>query len=586
MLRRMPRIAPESVQAVRDAADLVELVRARVALTRRGGRWVGRCPFHEERTPSFGLLPDGHRYYCFGCGATGDAIDWMREQEGAASFADAVVALAERFGVPLSYASESAAERAARANRERRDELLERAARFYEHYLWQSAEAAPARQYLRERAIPDELVRRYRIGFSPGDGDRLSESALARGFTRAHLIDAGLSRAHGARVGDFFRGRIMFPIADARGRVQGFGARTLDPNERAKYVNSPEGPQFHKRHLLYGLDHARPAAAKQGWLVVAEGYTDVLALVASGVDAAVACMGTSLTPEQLRLVTRWVGEVRVCFDADGAGQRAARRTVEAARGIPVSLSAVGLPVGKDPGDLIGSEEGRHQLASAVAHAEPLLTSLIRLRAAEAGHAPRERERALDDIVALLRTVSDGSLEKDEGVRVASGLLQLSQGAEARLRQDISRVDARGRRDADRAPAGPRLPGAAGAQEIRERRLLAMALALGAQADPYLTDLPAQALVVPEHRRALDLLRAGERDPQRWPDDLRPLASALEVEAALGRATTDELREAIYRLQLPVLRRRATELREAGDERGSLDALELARRVEAALRGAE
>lgn len=565
---------------MRDGADLVDLVRGRVSLTRRGGRWVGRCPFHEERTPSFSLLPpDSRRYYCHGCGATGDAFDWMQQQEGAAGFTEAVIALAERFGIELSYAEESPGEAAARESRERRAQLLDRAAGFYAEYLWRAADAAPARDYLRGRGIPDELIRRYRVGYAPADGARLSERALTQGFTRDQLLDAGLARARGSRVTDFFVGRITFPISDARGRVQGFGARTLNPGERAKYVNSPEGPSFHKRHLLFGLAEARAAAAKGRWVVVAEGYTDVLGLVAAGVDAAVACMGTSLTPEQLRLLNRWAEEVRLCFDADAAGQRAAWRTVEAARGVPVTLSAVALPAGRDPGDLAGDEEGRRVLADAVAASQPLLSSLIRLRAAGAGPSPRDREEALQDITALLRNFPDGSLEKDEGVRLASGLLQLSQGVEERLRQSA--------RQASPPPSAPTPePDGGSPQEVRERRLLAMVLALPAESRQVLESLSADAFQVEQHRRAFDLLRAGRRDLDGWPPECAQVATALRVELAAGETSEAELREAAYRLELPMLRRRATELRAAGDERGSLKALDLARRVEAALRGSE
>lgn len=575
----MPRIAPESIQSVRDGVDLVELVRGRVALTRRGGRWVGRCPFHDERTPSFSLLPpDARRYYCHGCGATGDAFDWMQQQEGAAGFMEAVVALADRFGIELSYDEESPAEAAARAAREGRQQLLERAATYYSEYLWRAADAAPARDYLRGRGIADDLVRRFRIGYAPADGTSLAQGALREGFTRDQLVDAGLARLRGSRPADFFVGRITFPIADARGRVQGFGARTLNPAERAKYINSPEGPHFRKRHLLFGLAEARAAAAKGRSMVVVEGYTDVLGLVASGIDAAVACMGTSLTNEQLRLLNRWVAEVKLCFDADRAGEQAAWRSVEAAKGVPLSFSAVGLPPGRDPGDLAADDDGRGRLAAAVEDAKPLLDSLIRARIARTGGSPREREETLEAITGLLRNFPDSSVEKDEGVRVAAHLLQLSQGLEERLRLSA-------RQDApapSRAPAPARR--ASSPQEVRERRLLAMAWLLPRAAAPYLESLSPEAFTMDEHRRAFELLRAGHRDLDEWPADCADVATALRVEFVDGDPTEAELRESAYRLQLPTLRRRAADLRLAGDDAGSLRALELARRVEASLRG--
>jgi DNA primase len=575
----VPRIDPESIQRVRDGADLVDLVRGRVALTRRGGRWVGRCPFHEERTPSFSLLPpDARRYYCHGCGATGDAFDWMQQQEGISGFSDAVVALAERFGIEISYAEESPAEVRARRDRERRSELLERAAHFYSEYLWRAADAAPAREYLAGRGIPEELVRLFRVGFSPPGGSELGRRALEQGFSRQELIDAGLARARGGGVpADFFAGRVMFPISDARGRVQGFGARTLDPGARAKYVNSPEGPHFRKRHLLFGLAEARAAIARSGWAVVAEGYTDVMGLHAAGVEAAVACMGTSLTPEQLRLLGRWAKEVRLCFDADEAGERAAWRSVQAARGVPLSFSAVALPPGRDPGDLAADEAGRTELARLVDGAAPLVVSLIQARVKRPGLAPREREAALAEITELLRAFPDGSVEKDDGIRVAVERLHLSQAAEERLRRDA-------RRGAATAPVPAPQPVRASAQEVREVRLLAMAYALPDRSGPYLRGLAPEAFATPEHRRAFMLLREGRRDLDAWPHECAAVGAAMRAEAAEGAPSEAELREAAYRLELPMLRRRAAELRAAGDVQGSLDALELARRVEAALRG--
>lgn len=571
----MPLISPDSVEAVRQGADLVELVRGRVALVRRGGRWWGRCPFHDERTPSFSLLPpDFRRYYCHGCGATGDAITWMREQEGSATFGEAIEGLAERFSIPLRFEEESPHDAARREAAERRRTLLERAAAFYAQYLWRADEAAPARDYLAGRGFDEALVRRFRIGYAPASGSVLAGRAIREGFSREALVEAGLARMRGGQASDFFASRIIFPIADSQGRVQGFGGRTLDPNERAKYVNSPEGDHFRKRRLLFGLAEARVAAARSGHFVVAEGYTDVLGLVAAGVESSVACMGTSLTTDQIRLLRRWAGEVRLCFDGDAAGEQAAWRTVEAAAGVNLALSAVRLPSGQDPGDLAGSEEGRRALARAVDASDPLVTSLIRSRVSRAGRSPRGREGALEDIAQLLRQFPD-TVEKDEGVRLAAGLLQLSQGLEERLRVSS-------RRDAPSATVLPQR--ASSPQEVRERRFLAMAVALPDAARAYLAGLPSEAFGVEAHRRAFELLRAGATDPGGWPDELADVALAIRVELADAEVSEAELREAAYRVELPMLQRRAAELRAAGDEKGWLATVDLERRVRAALRG--
>ncbi len=571
----MPLISPDSVESVRQGVDLVELVRGRVELVRRGGRWWGRCPFHgPERTPSFSLLPpDFRRYYCHGCGASGDAITWMREQEGAATFGEAIEALAERFGIPVSFEEETPQDAARREASERRRRLLDRAAAFYAEFLWRAEEAAPAREYLLGRGFAEDLIRRLRVGYSPGGGSVLAGRAIREGFRREELIDAGLARRRGGQVGDFFTSRIMFPIGDSQGRVQGFGGRTLDPQERAKYVNSPEGAHFTKRKLLFGLAEARVAAARSKYFVVVEGYTDVMGLMAAGIDSAVACMGTSLTNEQIRLLRRWAPEVKLCFDADAAGEQAAWRSVEASTDVNLEWSAVQLPIGRDPGDLAADEAGRQALARAVDASQPLVTSLIRSRVARAGRSSREREAALTAIAELLRRFPD-SVEKDEGVRLTAGLLQLSQGLEERLRQ-ASRGD---------APVAEVAPGRASSpEEIRERRFLAMAVARPAAARPYLESLSPGAFQSDEHRKAFELVRAGESDLEGWPDDLSEVTLALRIELADSAPSDAELREAAYRVELPMLERRAAQMRMTGDEKGRLEALDLARRVRAALR---
>lgn len=570
----MPLIDPASVEEVRQAADLLELVRGQVQLTLRGKRWWGRCPFHDERTPSFSLIPPDNRvYYCQGCGARGDAIAWMRDREGAGSFAEAVEALAERFGVTLRYEQASPEEEAARAARERRTELLDRAAGFYSELLWRADDAAPARDYMRGRGFDEALLRRFRVGWAPG-GSQLAGRAIAQGFSREQLVDAGLARLRGGAAQDFFQRRVTFPIADARGRVQGFGGRTLDPADRAKYVNSPEGPGFKKRSLLFGLAEARTTAARQGWICVAEGYTDVLGLVAAGVEGAVACMGTSLTTEQLRALARVVPEVRLCFDADPAGQQAAWRTVEAAAGLPLRLAVVQLPTGQDPGDLASSPVGQSALKTAAEAVKPLVPWLIETRISQAsGSGSSGKEQAYQEVIELLRRLPD-SVEKDEGVRLATSGLGLSRGMEERL-WDATR---------ERRAAPVDLPPRPSPATARERRLLALAVALPGPAAALLPDLAPEAFAVPEHRRAFELIASGEADPGRWPEDLAGLAVALASDVDPGTATEPELREAVYRLQLPLLERRAAELRAAGRDEERMAVLDLAHRLRTVLRG--
>ena len=571
----MPRVMDASIDEVRSSADLLELVRGQVQLTRRGGRWWGRCPFHDERTPSFCLIPPENRtYYCYGCGATGDAFTWMQEREGAGSFMESVEQLADRFGVELRYEASSPQEDARRRENERIRELLERACAFYAAMLWRADDAAPAREYLLGRGFPEDLLRTFRVGWAPAGGTALSGRAIREGFSRQQLEQAGLARVRGGVAQDFFAGRITFPICDARGRVQGFGARTLDPNERAKYVNSPEGDRFRKRELLFGLDLARQAAAKAGFAVVSEGYTDVMGLRLAGIEGAVACMGTALTTTQLRLLARVAPEVRLCFDADQAGEQAARRTIEAARDVPVRLAVVGLPPGSDPGDLAATSSGREVLSAAVASADPLLPWLVDRRIGRAGESPAEQDRALADLGSLLEGFPE-SADKDEAIRRVTALgvspvlfdrfMRRAQGTASR------------RREATSAPEPAESPSL---DEVRERRLLALALAMPTAGRPMLEGMREEHLGSPEHRAARQLVIDGVEG---WPPDLAPLEAALRAEAADG-GTEEELGDAYLRVEKRALERAMGAARAAGDDTEFLRLQAMVKRVEAALRG--
>lgn len=574
-LPTVPMIDPDDVDRVRQAADLVELLRGRVELVRRGGRFWARCPFHDEQSPSFTIMPDHKRYYCFGCGEQGDAIDWMRKREGVGSFNEAIEALADRFSIELHYVQGSPQEEAARAASERRLKLLDRAGAFYAAYLWKSDEAEPARAYLAERGFEEDLVRRFKVGYAPGAGNVLAARAAKEGFSRQDLVDAGLARRDG---GDFFTSRIMFPICDARGRVQGFGGRTLDPNERAKYVNSAEGAAFRKRLLLFNLDQARGTASRLGWVAVVEGYTDVLGMAKAGIDNAVACMGTSLTSDQLRLLARVADEVRLCFDGDNAGQDAAWRSVEAAAGIAVRLAAVPFPVGRDPGDLARSADGLELLRGAVESPESMMAYLARSRIARAGRSAAERDAALEDITTLLRRFPE-SIEKDDAVALAASRLGLSRVLEDRLRTAV-RVD--------RGPAPAVKPGGVrplGPEEARERRWLALAVALPDIAAGFASDLTNDAFDEVLNRRAFALVASGVFPPS-WPEELVELGGRLQAAMVDEAATEPALREATYRLQERLLDRLMIGARESGDVEGFLRYKDLLQRLRQAIRESE
>jgi DNA primase len=248
----MARIKDTSVEAVKAAADFVEVVSARTQLRKAGARYSGRCPFHEERTPSFSVNAVDKLYYCFGCGAKGDLITFVRETEGL-DFAESIEWLGERFRVPIEYEESSPAQDQARKRRERLFALLDQAATFYERTLWDSQAGGMARDYLKGRGLDEQVCREFRLGLALG-GTSLARKALEKGFTREELSAAGLTRQRGD---DYFQRRLLFPLADARGRVLGFQARKLHEDDPlpAKYVNTRESELFRKGSIVYGLDH-------------------------------------------------------------------------------------------------------------------------------------------------------------------------------------------------------------------------------------------------------------------------------------------------------------------------------------------
>jgi DNA primase len=341
------RIRDSSVRDVVAAADMVEVVSGRTQLRRASGsRYMGRCPFHEERTPSFSVNPAEKLYYCFGCGKGGDLISFVRESENL-DFVGAIEWLGERFRVPLEYEEVSPRVDAERRRRERVYALLDQTTSFFERLLWAGEAGEPVRAYLAERGLGEPVAREFRLGLAPGRG--LAEKAAEKGFTIDELRGAGLATVRG---GDYFPQRLMFPLCDARGRVVGFQARKLHDDDplRGKYVNSPEGDLFHKGSILYGLHLAKTAIAKQDRAAVVEGNTDVIALRQAGFESVVASMGTALTERQLRELGRLTRKIFLCFDADAAGQDATLRGMELAAGQGFDVKVVTLPRGQDPAD--------------------------------------------------------------------------------------------------------------------------------------------------------------------------------------------------------------------------------------------
>jgi len=422
------RITQATIDAVRDRADLVELVEARTGPGRPSrGQVMLRCPFHDERTPSFHVDPSAKVYKCFGCGEGGGLFQFVQKVENL-SFPEAVEWLADRYGVEVEREDLSPADRDRIDRTKRVDGLLDDVASFYERYLERAEEAQAARDYLAERGVSAESVARFRLGFAPSDWDRVARAAQQKGYEPALLLDAGVSSQGRRGPIDRFRGRITFPLCDARGRVRGFGARVMPGGEGPKYLNSPESEIFKKSRILYGLHLARPTIAKRHRAIVVEGYTDVIALHAAGFEEAVAAMGTSLTEDGVRELRRLADAVVLCFDADAAGQEAALRGMGIAERSGLRVRIVALPAGEDPADILA--RGPEAFEAALAGAQPVLAFRIgrALELATSGEGP---DAAYQACRAILADAAPGP-ERDEQVRRVAGALRLARDSAAAL----------------------------------------------------------------------------------------------------------------------------------------------------------
>ena len=477
----MARFSKDSVDRVKDAADMVEVVSAHTDLRQRGKDWWGLCPFHDESTPSFKVNPLDKLYYCFGCEASGDVFSFIEEKEGL-SFPEAVESVAERYGVELEREAEDPRAEAARRKRARLYELLERTSQFYVKYLWEGEkrEAVRAREYLAERGLEEAALRRFGVGFAPNRWDAVLLGGQTAGFKIDELFDAGLLRRNKRGPYDYFRQRIMFPIRDQRGRVLGFGARAQRPDEKAKYVNSPEGDLYRKGSTLYGIDLARSPIAKAKRAIVVEGYTDVIALNQAGVEEVVAIMGTAITPEQLKTLGGLTETVVLALDADRAGADAMIRAQRVAGDRGMDLRVAAMPEDADPADMLaGGQIERFRELVAGAIDLPSFRVRTALGRAELGSVAG-RERALAEVAPVLQAMGE-AVGRDELVREVANRLDTDPSlVSERVRtakplQEVATGDAAGagqagaggRGPAERAPLTPR--------EARERALLAMCI---------------------------------------------------------------------------------------------------------------
>jgi DNA primase len=569
----------ESKDRVRDAVDFVELVSARTELRRAGpARFEGLCPFHDERTPSFGIDPGQKVYHCFGCQASGDLFTFVQETEGV-DFKGALELLAERYGVELQREQEDPREAERRKRRERLLELLKRTAAYYERCLWESKEAARAREYLAERGLSEEMLREFGVGYAPSAWDRVLLASRRGGFSVAELYATGLAQRskQNGQPYDRFRSRIMFPLTDIRGRVLGFGARAMREDQRPKYLNTSDNDVYHKGLHLYGADLARAHAARAGSVILCEGYTDAIALHQAGMRNSVGLMGTALTGDQVGELSRMAQTVMLALDADSAGQEAMLRAAGLAAKRNLELRVVPLPAGADPADLI-QREGAQAMAQVVERSVPFVRFRVaRVLAAGDHSSPEGRDRMVEDLRPVFAQLAPGAM-RDELVRMASGRLEVAAsvfeqrlaagagpgGRRPRETRSTAQAQRNGERDARPVGNGARaIAKALDGREDTERAFLALCIALPEEGERALASLDIDEQFSSELlRRAAEHLRAGDlRAPMQSPapraaidDDppLKALLAELVVEGGRESASHPAMLEA-QRLQLELAR---------------------------------
>lgn len=439
----MPLIPEETIEAVKAASDIVEVVGEHVQLRKSGSNWVGLCPFHNEKTPSFNVNPARQIYHCFGCGEGGGAIKFLQEIDKV-SFPEAVRFLAERAGITIPTAGRSD------ADDERNDRLFranELAAMYFHHKLRQPS-GADALRYLHKRGLTDATIDEFRVGYAPQGWTNFLDVAGKRGFPPAVLEEAGLAsrRQRGEGHYDRFRDRVIFPITNLSGRPIAFGARALRADDNPKYLNSPETPIYHKSNVMYGMSRARDAIRRSSTAIVVEGYMDVVALVQAGVENVIASSGTALTAQHAKHLARFAERVVLLFDGDDAGGTAAARGLEILLGTDLDTRIVTLPAGLDPDSFVRRDRGPEELQALVDDAPPALdVYLDRMAAGVDMDSVTGRARALEHLVPLIAECKD-EVRRSLMIRRAAQRLDVDEGA---LRADLAAAPKR--------PAPPRRP---------------------------------------------------------------------------------------------------------------------------------
>lgn len=580
-------IPREYIDEVVRRSDITEVVSSYVQLRHRGRTHTGLCPFHSEKTPSFVVYPETQSFYCFGCGAGGDVITFVRKINNL-DYVEAVKMLAGRAGMPMPEEDDKAGRLRSRVLA-----INKEAARFfYEQLNAENDDARAARAYWRGRGLSDSTIRRFGLGFSPNDFGALRRHLRTRGYTEEEMLASGLQkRSEKGNVYDVFRGRVMTPIFDLRGNVIAFGGRVLG-DEKPKYINSPETLVYKKSKAMFALNIAKKSASRR--YILCEGYMDVISLHQAGFDTAVAACGTALTPDQVRLLGEYADEVVLCYDSDEAGQKATARSLGLFAESPVKVSVLNIPGAKDPDEFI-KKYGRERFEALLnGTSNAIEYKLAKVREKYDLARPADRVEYIKDAIRLLagrltpteREVYAGRLAEETDVAKANVMAQL----EAAVRANQRRAQRQREKEllntgagADiklpyNVPGGEKALGVASAEQqlvaalIRDPSLIPMAenrvkpeqflmedmaaayaAVLEAKCQGHLPDLATLASALPEETVSrLSLLLArnydvglGRRDVEMYLDRLE---QSVPQSSKAGEMTGEELEEYMERLR--------------------------------------
>lgn len=424
----------EFVERVEQSSDIVAVVSQYVALKRKGGRFWGCCPFHQEHTPSFSVVPDKGFFYCFGCHAGGNVFKFLSLIENVSYF-EAIKLQAEKLGIPVPERPKSPQEQ---AREQRLKDLLkvnEMARTFFHNCLVMTHYGEAGKAYFAGRGISAATIEEFGLGYAPDAWDKLTGAFLKRGVKEEYLVACGLAQERqGGGIYDRFRHRVMIPIADERGRVVGFGGRVLD-DSKPKYLNTRETVLFNKRRLLFGLDRAHRAISNEGRAIVVEGYMDAISVFDAGVQNVVASLGTSFTQEHCKKLLRYAKEIDFCYDSDEAGQNATMRALAIVRDTGATVKVIVVPDGKDPDEYI-RKHGAEAFRALVDRALPLVDYRLRYVLAHVRYDTLEgKMQALREMLPVLVGIESAAERSEQTKKVARALL-LDEGV---VREELARA---------------------------------------------------------------------------------------------------------------------------------------------------